>query len=845
MELLSENMADNMRLAWFSILFLCVAKIADAGYYPWGWNGWLTSVPTISDAPTSGVQLGSAVEAQDTLDIYVWDGSAWVIIADGSTGTVTDVSVVDANGFNGTVANATTTPAITIETTVTGVAKGNGTALSSAAASDIVGLFSGCSGTQYLGADGACHSGSSGTVTSVGLTVPSFLSVAGSPITSSGTLAVSYSGTALPIANGGTAVTSVTTAPTATAFAGWDANSNISANSMISGYATTATAAGTTTLTVSSAQQQFFTGTTTQTVKLPVTSTLVDGMSYTIVNDSTGVVTVESSGGNTLQAMAANTMLEATVISTSGTGTASWNWTYVPINSPSNYWSFNSGATTVYQNTYYTGIGTASAQNATLGVGGLGNPALYFTGADSGNKIVFNNPGALMGVRAYKNGSSNTVLGFGYTATTSTNITDVLDVLNTGNVGIGTNSPGSALEVNGDIQDDNLTASRPVISNSSKQLASGTYSGNTTEFATVGASSAAGCAEFDSSGNVTSTGSACASGSVTSISVASSNGFAGSSSGGSTPSLTLSTTVTGPLKGNGTAISAASASDIVGLFTGCSGTQYLGADGACHSASGGSPGGSSSDVQYNSSGSFAGNSSFTTDGSGDATLSGYVSANACVSAYATTVTSSTPITLTVASAPNQYLTGSINQTVVLPVVSTLPQTGFTYSITNLATEVATVESSGGNTISTVSPGQTVFFTAILLTGTSAASWSKTGPNVQSTSSGNVRIESAFFGCNSSGCTCETGAGTGCGWVSFSSRSHAGGYSLTFTSGEWAGSTNGNPTCTFNPGPNTNGNDFIQVEGNSTSAGISIQIESFQSGGTNIDDNFSMICIGTN
>jgi hypothetical protein len=47
----------------------------------------------------------------------------------------------------------------------------------------------------------------SGTVTSVALTVPAFLSVSGSPITSSGTLAVSFSGSALPIANGGTSQT--------------------------------------------------------------------------------------------------------------------------------------------------------------------------------------------------------------------------------------------------------------------------------------------------------------------------------------------------------------------------------------------------------------------------------------------------------------------------------------------------------------------------------------------------------------------------------------------------------------------------------------------------------------
>jgi hypothetical protein len=46
---------------------------------------------------------------------------------------------------------------------------------------------------------------------------------------------------------------------------------------------------------------------------------------------------------------------------------------------------------------------------------------------------------------------------------------------------------------------------------------------------------------------------------VTSVAVASSNGFAGSSSGGATPTLTLSTSITGMLKGNGTAISAGTA----------------------------------------------------------------------------------------------------------------------------------------------------------------------------------------------------------------------------------------------------------------------------------------------
>ena len=56
----------------------------------------------------------------------------------------------------------------------------------------------------------ASNAASSGTVSSVAATVPTFLSIAGSPITTSGTLAITLSGTALPVANGGTALTSGT-----------------------------------------------------------------------------------------------------------------------------------------------------------------------------------------------------------------------------------------------------------------------------------------------------------------------------------------------------------------------------------------------------------------------------------------------------------------------------------------------------------------------------------------------------------------------------------------------------------------------------------------------------------
>jgi hypothetical protein len=68
---------------------------------------------------------------------------------------------------------------------------------------------------KYLTTDGtntswATVSGGSGTVTSVALSAPSIFTVTGSPVTTSGTLAISYSGTALPVANGGSGATTLT-----------------------------------------------------------------------------------------------------------------------------------------------------------------------------------------------------------------------------------------------------------------------------------------------------------------------------------------------------------------------------------------------------------------------------------------------------------------------------------------------------------------------------------------------------------------------------------------------------------------------------------------------------------
>src|SRR6478609_1468680 len=90
-------------------------------------GGGVTTFIQLTDVPNSysgqagkGVRVNAGATA---LEFFTLGGG---------TGTVTSVSVVSTNGFAGTVATATTTPAITITTTITGVLKGNGTAISAA-----------------------------------------------------------------------------------------------------------------------------------------------------------------------------------------------------------------------------------------------------------------------------------------------------------------------------------------------------------------------------------------------------------------------------------------------------------------------------------------------------------------------------------------------------------------------------------------------------------------------------------------------------------------------------------------------------------------------------------------
>jgi hypothetical protein len=106
-------------------------------------------------------------------------------------------------------------------------------------------------------------------------------------------------------------------------------------------------------------------------------------------------------------------------------------------------------------------------------------------------------------------------------------------------------------------------------------------------------------------------------------------------------------------------------------------------------------------------------------------VNGNVPVNNVVEGLTSTATAGTTTTLTVASTGQQFFTGALAQTVMLPVVSTLPEIGYSYFLQNSSTGALTVNSSGGKLVAVLEPGTSALFTCIALTGTSAASWQAT------------------------------------------------------------------------------------------------------------------------
>ena len=155
------------------------------------------------------------------------DGAGTLAFSSVGSGTVTTVSVVSANGLAGSVANASTTPAITLSTSITGVLKGNGTAISAATAgTDYLAPPSGTAilkansggalanataGTDYVAPGGALGTPSSGTLSSCTVDGTNKVGYIGAPQSTNTTVAASDAGKHIYITGGSTATLTVNT----------------------------------------------------------------------------------------------------------------------------------------------------------------------------------------------------------------------------------------------------------------------------------------------------------------------------------------------------------------------------------------------------------------------------------------------------------------------------------------------------------------------------------------------------------------------------------------------------------------------------------------------------------
>ena len=122
-------------------------------------GGDMLAANNLSDVASQQTALDNVTDASNgtAAQVLTTDGTNASWEDSTGAGTVTSVSVVSANGLAGTVATSTTTPAITLSTSITGILKGNGTAISTATA-----------GTDYYnpgGTDVAIADGGTGAST--------------------------------------------------------------------------------------------------------------------------------------------------------------------------------------------------------------------------------------------------------------------------------------------------------------------------------------------------------------------------------------------------------------------------------------------------------------------------------------------------------------------------------------------------------------------------------------------------------------------------------------------------------------------------------------------------------
>jgi len=217
--------------------------------------------------------------------------------------------------------------------------------------------------------------------------------------------------------------TTATSANTASAIVARDASGNftagiVTATNVNMGFTSTATAAGTTTLTASSTHYQRFTGVTTQTIVLPVTSTLATGVNYAIENASTGNLTVNSSGGNLVVTVIPGVTVQCMCIGTTLTTAADWDPEF-------NEFAAVTGTGSVVLSTSPTLVTPALGTPASGTLTNCTFPTLNQNTTGSAATLTTGRTIAITGDLAYTSGSfdgSAAVTGTGTLATVNSNV---------------------------------------------------------------------------------------------------------------------------------------------------------------------------------------------------------------------------------------------------------------------------------------------------------------------------------------------------------------------------------------------------------------------------------------
>jgi len=207
---LTESPAYTFNIANTAVTAATYGSASQVPVFAVNAQGQLTLVTNTSIAIAAGAVSGLAASATtDTTNASnISSGTLGTARLSGSYTGITGVGTLSAGTWNGsTIGVAYGGTGLTATPTNGQLAIGNGTGYT------LANLTAGTNVSISNSAGGITISATpsfGGTVTSVDMSVPSFLSVSGNPITTSGTLAVTYSGTALPVANGGTGATTLT-----------------------------------------------------------------------------------------------------------------------------------------------------------------------------------------------------------------------------------------------------------------------------------------------------------------------------------------------------------------------------------------------------------------------------------------------------------------------------------------------------------------------------------------------------------------------------------------------------------------------------------------------------------